>query len=563
MRSENHDSAECGRGLSDNKTEIHESVRPILETCPGRAETSVPDLQQRVVRHCSPTLAGLKCGSMFRVGSDLHGIRRQLHDLEIMLMPRGVRTSVISCDDSGCLVYVYRPNRLEELLSRPDVESFLAGYGYAKADAVGMVSQLTDRFSLCPSMPPEVGVFLDYPLEDVKGYIENGGRCCRCIGCWKVYGDVESAEKRFRTYRRCRDVFSRRFAEGCELSKLAVRARSEPGVQGPLLLPVRFRLAGGFHLVQDRSDTILRESVVGHHPEDAFGVRLPGSDVVVLRLRAVEEYLADFFVSGDVVAFGLDDLLEGAVLLYELQTLLRTDPGDPGVEVRADHDADVHQLLPGDPQVAEHPVGVDHFRCHGLVDALAGDLAPAGDGEVPHQEGGSEQEGIEILGCGCVHIAPGAHVCALGLSVAGCLDDGDAHEGEELLGCCQDLGGHPGGLLRLGERLLHVPLGQGLLVLDLRLLPAGDALLDGSGLELAGLPVEDEGGFDAVLYEIGGSVEESGEVGCHPSLVVRQGLPIGLPYYREELEYGVVSVDGDGLPAEVRELYGGRFDNGG
>ena len=52
-------------------------------------------------------------------------------------------------------------------------------------------------------------------------------------------------------------------------------------------------------------------------------------------------------------------------------------------------------------------------------------------------------------------------------------------------------------------------------------------------------------------------------MGCHPSLVVRQGLPVGLPYYGEELEYGVVSVDGDGLPAEVGELYGGRFDYGG
>lgn len=52
-------------------------------------------------------------------------------------------------------------------------------------------------------------------------------------------------------------------------------------------------------------------------------------------------------------------------------------------------------------------------------------------------------------------------------------------------------------------------------------------------------------------------------MGCHPSLVVRQGLPVGLPYYGEELEDGVVSVDGDGLPAEVGELYGGRLDNGG
>lgn len=224
MRSENHANATRGRGLSDN-TEIHEPVRPkTIETCPGRTETSVPDLQERVVRHCSPTLAGLKCGSMFRVESDLDGIRPQLHDLSLMLMPRGVRIAVIDSDDSASLIYVYRPKQLSERLFEQETREFLSGYGYDGSDTVGMVAQLTARFSRCPSCPPEVGVFLDYPMEDVKGYIENKGMCCRCIGCWKVYGDVESAEKRFRSYRRCRDVYSRMYAEGRCISKLAIRA---------------------------------------------------------------------------------------------------------------------------------------------------------------------------------------------------------------------------------------------------------------------------------------------------------------------------------------------------
>ena len=232
MRSD--DCMNCGKGLSDNETEIHEPIRPILETCPGRMETSVPDLQERLVRHCSPTLAGLKCGSMFRVESGPHSIKKQIRDLDIRLMPRGVRVSIIR-EDSGCLVYVCRPKKLAERLSDPEVSEFLMGYGYVPSDPLSMVKQLADRLSHCPSMPPEVGVFLDYPMEDVKGYIANSGRCSRCIGCWKVYGDVESAEKRFRSYRRCREVYGRRFSEGCELEKLAIRARSEPGVEGSLL----------------------------------------------------------------------------------------------------------------------------------------------------------------------------------------------------------------------------------------------------------------------------------------------------------------------------------------
>lgn len=202
---------------------FHEPGVPESETCPGGAETSVPDLHERIVRHCAPTLAGLKCGSMFRVNSDPHGILEEMSAIEYGLSHRGLRIDLLEVDDGGCLLYVYRPRLLEARLADPEVRDFLACYGYSAKSCSGILAELFDRFTHCPIVPPEVGVFLDYPMEDVKGYIENEGRCSRCIGCWKVYGDVESAERRFQSYKRCRDVFSRRLAEGSSLARLTVR----------------------------------------------------------------------------------------------------------------------------------------------------------------------------------------------------------------------------------------------------------------------------------------------------------------------------------------------------
>lgn len=220
MRSGNCD-AEEGRGLSD--IVFHEPGAFETETCPEGTETSVPDLQKRIVRHCAPTLAGLKCGSMFRVNSDPHGILEQISSLEYELSHRGLRMDFLTVDGDGCLLYVYRPKLLEARLADREVRDFLACYGYSGRSCSTILAELFDRFTHCPTCPPEVGVFLDYPLDDIRGYIENEGRCSRCIGCWKVYGDVESAEKRFQCYKRCRDVFSKRLAEGCSLVKLTVR----------------------------------------------------------------------------------------------------------------------------------------------------------------------------------------------------------------------------------------------------------------------------------------------------------------------------------------------------
>ncbi|QHK17106.1 DUF3793 family protein [Methanomassiliicoccaceae archaeon DOK] len=220
MRPENH---ECGeRGLSDDIV-FHEPGTLENETCPEGAQTSVPDLHERIVRHCAPTLAGLKCGSMFRVNSDPHGILSQVSELEYELSHRGLRLDALVVDEEGCLLYVYRPKLLEARLADPEVRDFLSCYGYAARSCSSTLAELFDRFAHCPTVPPEVGVFLDYPMEDVRGYIENEGRCSRCIGCWKVYGDVEAAEKRFNCYKRCRDVFSKRLAEGCSLVRLTVK----------------------------------------------------------------------------------------------------------------------------------------------------------------------------------------------------------------------------------------------------------------------------------------------------------------------------------------------------
>ena len=220
MRSEHHDTC-IGRGLSD--IVFHEPGAPEPETCPEGAETSVPDLHERIVRHCAPTLAGFKCGSMFRVNSDPHGILEQVSGLEYELSHRGLRIDFLLVDDEACLLYVYRPKLLHARLRDREVRDFLAGYGYAANGCTSTLAELFDRFTHCPLMPPEVGIFLDYPIEDVRGYIENEGRCSRCIGCWKVYGDVEAAERRFQSYKRCRDVYSRRLAQGISLVRLTVR----------------------------------------------------------------------------------------------------------------------------------------------------------------------------------------------------------------------------------------------------------------------------------------------------------------------------------------------------
>ena len=54
--------------------------------------------------------------------------------------------------------------------------------------------------------PHEMGIFLGYPLGDVKGFIEHHGRNCLCSGYWKVYENEEKACETFRLYARVKQI---------------------------------------------------------------------------------------------------------------------------------------------------------------------------------------------------------------------------------------------------------------------------------------------------------------------------------------------------------------------
>ena len=194
-----------------------------VNACPAATGKASFEIRSRIVRHCSPTLAGLKCGSMFKVcGLDRIGSEEMVSEEIRHHHDRGLSYRVLFRDRCGTLFYIYRPKLLAKRMSESGVAEFLESYGYIGLDVEGMVRRLENRFEEC-GMPPEVGIFLDYPLEDVVGYIENDGRGCKMIGCWKVYGDVEQAEVRFRNYRDCRDTFLRRLSEGFGLESMVVR----------------------------------------------------------------------------------------------------------------------------------------------------------------------------------------------------------------------------------------------------------------------------------------------------------------------------------------------------
>ena len=92
--------------------------------------------------------------------------------------------------------------------------------GFSRAIWLEYANRQTFKGDESGEFPHEVGLFLSYPPEDVKGFLEH--RPCKCVGCWKVYENEEAAKKTFAKYKACTRVYCRQLASGIDIERLTV-----------------------------------------------------------------------------------------------------------------------------------------------------------------------------------------------------------------------------------------------------------------------------------------------------------------------------------------------------
>jgi hypothetical protein len=181
-----------------------------------------------LVRYASPTLAALKVGSLISYRSgDTQSVQEQVDAWNELLNDRGVVVQLLSSKNDLHLMYVHRPQLLDEKLKEQDVQTVLCPLGYPIGSCPHLLLHLQTRLeNQEETFPHEIGLFLGYPTEDVKAFIQNQGCKGLCDGCWKVYGDVEKAKRIFAHYKKCTKLYLKLHQNGRSLEQLTVRRKA-------------------------------------------------------------------------------------------------------------------------------------------------------------------------------------------------------------------------------------------------------------------------------------------------------------------------------------------------
>lgn len=179
--------------------------------------------EEYIVRNCAPTLAGIKTASMFSCPFDGQDkLSAFLQNMNSRLNPKGIRILPLKVSEKRALIYVYRPDRLHADICDNCAKKLLSQSGYDTRCCQRCIVELIKKIRHQDEFPHEIGLFLGYPPEDVRGFMENQAHNQKCTGCWKVYGDVESATKTFHRYHACTKAYVDMVRKGKSIEQLTI-----------------------------------------------------------------------------------------------------------------------------------------------------------------------------------------------------------------------------------------------------------------------------------------------------------------------------------------------------
>ena len=172
--------------------------------------------------HCAPILSGSKAANIMTV--TVHEFDR----IGYLLQGTGIRYRFLKTKGDKGILYLYREKRLRQYLEQEEIQKFLSEYGYDQVDIAKMLNLLSKRIQMYNDQeavfPHEIGVFLEYPLGDVKGFLANEGKNFMYSGYWKVYQDLQGAVRRFIQYDMERELTIQALMQGKTIREIALAA---------------------------------------------------------------------------------------------------------------------------------------------------------------------------------------------------------------------------------------------------------------------------------------------------------------------------------------------------
>ncbi len=162
-----------------------------LTTC-GQEES----LRKLVVYTVAPVLQKAKPAELVMLDKKKFG-RLWINNKIALLKKLRLCCRELRRSEQSISLLFYDPTLLRCTLCRQGCRSLLTELGYCETASVkGLLGRLESRLGK-DNFPHEIGLFLGYPEDDVRGFIQCKGHHYQACRYWKVYSDHKAALEKF------------------------------------------------------------------------------------------------------------------------------------------------------------------------------------------------------------------------------------------------------------------------------------------------------------------------------------------------------------------------------
>lgn len=181
-------------------------------------EMDLKNIEMQLAMQCAPLITGLKLSNLLIVPVENE---RQVREL---IGKSGISYYKMLQTDEKVTFLLFRRKQLEEFLYREEIRDFFWQQGYRGFRFGYILKTFQTRYAAYMKergiFPHEMGLLLGYPLEDVKGFMENEGKYFLYAGYWKVYENMAEKLKLFRKFEVAKETLISLIYSGVHMEEL-------------------------------------------------------------------------------------------------------------------------------------------------------------------------------------------------------------------------------------------------------------------------------------------------------------------------------------------------------
>lgn len=161
-------------------------------------------IETQIALQCAPLISGLKMSNLLIVSAEDEAFVR------IILRKSGISFYRLLKSGGKVTFLLFRRELLEDYLRQTEVRAVFAAEGYQDYLLGNVFRTFQERYGRYMNggghFPHEMGLLLGYPVEDVLGFMKNGGKNFLYSGYWKVYANVQEKIRLFQKFEMAKET---------------------------------------------------------------------------------------------------------------------------------------------------------------------------------------------------------------------------------------------------------------------------------------------------------------------------------------------------------------------